>query len=199
MQFKKHEFDLIKDEMKKGIESQLELVPQLKAIVNFFTLVLKDYHHSDRILKQLSNLNLDEFNTFLKGITTNSYVKSFVHGNIQREQAKTLYNETVHKYFKSSKSPVPSLTNYKNNHADLSGYFIFREQLSKTYNINHAILNFYQIGHDNIRNIILAHMVKSLCGNIYFTELRIKEQLGYTTKGKIFAEGNYLVKMNSYS
>ena len=86
--------------------------------------------------------------------------------------------------------------NYTNFHADLSGYYIFREQLSKIYNINHAILNFYQIGNNNMRNLVLAHMLKSLCGNIYFTQLRIKEQLGYTTKGKIFSEGIYLVNRN---
>ena len=94
-----------------------------------------------------------------------------------------------------SSNTLPVLTNnkeYKNFHADLSGYFIFREKLKETYNINHAILNFYQIGQTSLENIILANVVKSISGNIYFTELRIKEQLGYTTKGKIFSEGNYL-------
>jgi len=35
-------------------------------------------------------------------------------------------------------------------------------------------------------------MVKLLCGNIYFAELRIKEQLGYVTKGKVFGNNGQI-------
>ena len=54
------------------------------------------------------------------------------------------------------------------------------------------VLNFYQIGQETIPNIIMANLIRALCGYIYFTELRIKEQLGYTTKGKVFSEGNVI-------
>ena len=65
--------------------------------------------------------------------------------------------------------------------------------MRNNYNINHAIINFYQIGDENLENIMLANLVRELCGYIYFTELRIKQQLGYTTKGKVFSEGNVIV------
>ena len=70
--------------------------------------------------------------------------------------------------------------------------------LKNTFNINHAIINFYQVGQEDIKNTILANLVKELCGYIYFTELRIKQQLGYTTKGKVFSEGNVIVRIDFY-
>lgn len=194
MQIKEHEFNLIKDEMKKDIISKMNLVPQLRALVNFFSLILKDYHHSTQILLELSKLTYKEYNNFLDSLKKNFYIKSIAHGDITRIEASTLFEHSILNIFKSF-TLVNSGENkdYKNHHADLSGYYVYREKLEQSYNINHAILNFYQIGTDNMRNIIIANMIKSLCGNIYFTQLRIKEQLGYTTKGKIFSEGNYLV------
>ena len=197
MQFKKHEFNLIKDEMKKDIISKMNLVPQLRALVNFFSLILKDYHFSSEILSELNTITYKDYNEFLKTLNKNFFVKSFVHGDITRGETINLFKETILKNYNSLKHlEMNNYKNYTNFHADLSGYYIFREQLSQIYNINHAILNFYQIGNNNMRNLVLAHMLKSLCGNIYFTQLRIKEQLGYTTKGKIFSEGIYLVNRN---
>jgi len=97
-------------------------------------------------------------------------------------------------FFNKDTKPIQSLDviNYSNSHADLTPYFVFREKLNNIYNINHAIINFYQIGYESLENIVLANLVRELCGYIYFTELRIKQQLGYTTKGKVFSEGNVI-------
>ena len=103
-------------------------------------------------------------------------------------QSKFFTKESLLKPIKNN-----NIINYSNHHADLTSYFVYREKLTNSYNINHAIINFYQIGEENLENIILANLVKELCGYIYFTELRIKQQLGYTTKGKVFSEGNVIV------
>ena len=44
-------------------------------------------------------------------------------------------------------------------------------------------------------NIIKASIIKEIVGNVYFTELRIKEQLGYSASGKIFSEAGVLYYM----
>jgi len=121
-------------------------------------------------------------------------LKIFVHGSMPKKDAHSLSNK-ITDLFKTSRPISKKATEYLNQHADLSGYFIFREHLNQSYNINHAVLNFYQIGQEPISNIIQANLVKALCGYIYFTELRIKEQLGYTAKGKVFSEGNIIYYM----
>ncbi len=85
--------------------------------------------------------------------------------------------------------------NYTNSHADLSGYYIYRERNNNKYNKDHAIINFYQMGEETISNIIKASIIKEIVGNVYFTELRIKEQLGYSVSGKIFSEAGVLYYM----
>lgn len=188
------EFELIKDEMKNQIKAQMNLVPALRAYVNFFTIILRDFVNYDSIVETLDKLKLNDFKKFYASLFDKIYMKILIHGTLDLEDSTKL-SEDVSKMFSKSKSLTPKGKDYMNQHADLSGYFIFREHLNKSYNINHAILNFYQIGQENIANIVCANMVKALSGYIYFTELRIKEQLGYTAKGKIFSEGNVIYYM----
>jgi len=188
------EFELIKDEMKNQIKAQMNLVPALRAYVNFFTIILRDFVNYDSIIETLDKLKISDFKTFYSKLFEKVYMKIFIHGTLDLENSTQL-SKDVTQLFSESKNLSPDAKNYMNLHADLNGYFIFREHLNKSYNINHAILNFYQIGQENIANIVCANMVKALSGYIYFTELRIKEQLGYTAKGKIFSEGNVIYYM----
>ncbi len=121
------------------------------------------------------------------------YIKSFIHGDTNKEFSQQLFDKSITKNFNDYKSIKKNERIYRNKHANLKGYHVFREKLPNKYNINHAILNFYQIGTSNLKNIILAHMIRFLCGNIYFTQLRIKEQLGYVTQGKVFSSGGNIV------
>jgi insulysin len=194
----KSEFELIKDEMRNHIKAQMNLVPALRAYVNFFTLILKDYVHNKKILIELEKLSLKDFQGFFDHLFNTMYVNSFFHGTIDEKSSIELFGKIFD--ILSGGKPVKlikkhSLKHYNNLHADLSGYFIFRERLKKSYNINHAIMNFYQLGQENVKNIFMANMIKALCGYIYFTQLRIKEQLGYTARAKIFSEGNVIYYM----
>jgi secreted Zn-dependent insulinase-like peptidase len=191
------EFQLIRDEMNNQIKEQTNLVPALRGYVNFFRIVLRDFVDYNSIIETIDNLKLDEFRIFCLNLFNSVYLKIFIHGTLNKENSIKLA-EDIKTYFKKSNSISPNAKDYINKHADLSGYFIFREQLNQSYNVNHAVLNFYQIGQESIQNIINANMVKALCGGIYYTELRVKEQLGYIAKGKVFSEGNviyYLIKV----
>ena len=121
------------------------------------------------------------------------YIKTFIHSSLEENSARQLNLMVQHLFPSYSAISNNSLRNYINQHADLSGYFVYREKLKNIYNVNHAILNFYQIGIENVNHMIFANIVKEICAYIYFTELRVKQQLGYTAKGKVFSEGNVLV------
>ena len=188
------QFELIKDEMKNQIKSQMNLVPVLKAYVNFFTIILRDFVNYDHIIETLEKLTIFDFKRFVDNLFKKINMKIFIHGSMEKKEAENL-SKNITAMFKTSKPISLKAKEYMNEHADLSGYFIFREHLNQSYNINHAVLNFYQIGQETISNIVYANLVKALCGYIYFTELRIKEQLGYTAKGKVFSEGNIIYYM----
>lgn len=112
-------------------------------------------------------------------------------------QANKIFSYLKKQFFTGTAKPLNNkqIINYSNHHADLTKYYVFREKLLNKYNINHAVINFYQIGEENLENMLLTNIVRELCGYIYFTELRIKQQLGYTTKGKVFSEGNIIVRL----
>jgi insulysin len=183
------EFNLTKDEMKSQFEAQLNLDPFTTGYVNFFKLILKDYIKNSQILEELEKLTRDDFFDFYNSLHEKVYIKAFIHGTLDENKAIGLF-KSIKDSVAESQQLNPKAIHYLNQHADLSGYYIYREQLKDEHNVNHAVLNFYQIGPENIENLFTALLIKSLVGYIYFTELRMKEQLGYAAKGKVFSEGN---------
>lgn len=136
--------------------------------------------------------------------------KTFFYGNYDNSTAIKIYNNIINKFFSFEKNNFNlhlqniekiNLQNSQNSnylpeinnlHADLSGYNIFRRQLYDNHNHDHAILNFYQIGSANYTNLLYINIIKKVVGYIYFTELRIKEQLGYSCKGGVLNRDNIL-------
>jgi insulysin len=196
MTINEDEFELIKDEMIAKIKAMFGVSPTTQAYVNFFGLILKDYIKNQEILKTLQNLKKSDFDEFFTTIFKKLYIKAFVHGTATQDQAQAALSSLNQLYSKNNSIAISqSYIDYNNKHSDLSGYFIFREQMKKEHNVNHAILNFYQIGIESVDNMFSALLIKSLVGYIYFTELRIKEQLGYTTKARVFSENNIVYYM----
>lgn len=182
--------------MKNQLKAQLNLVPALRAYVNFFTLILKDYVHFNTFVKQLDNLTLEDFEEFYLTLYDRLYIKAFINGTFDKQKAIEMIKDISNIFNEDNNESInKKAKNYQNLHSDLTGYYIYREKLNKAYNVNHAVLNFYQIGKENINNIINANLIKYLCGYIYFTQLRIKEQLGYTARAKVFSEGNVIYYM----
>jgi secreted Zn-dependent insulinase-like peptidase len=136
--------------------------------------------------------------------------KTFFYGNYDNSTAIKIYNNIINNFFSFEKNNFNihiqniekiNLQNSQNSnylpeinnlHADLSGYNIFRRQLYDNHNHDHAILNFYQIGSANYTNLLYINIIKKVVGYIYFTELRIKEQLGYSCKGGVLNRDNIL-------
>jgi len=189
LRFSKKQFVLIKDELRKSLLSRRNLVPKLRAFINFFSLVTKFHVSNNKILSKLDKVSYEEFVNYSKKLWKKIHLTSFVYGDISKRETRLLYKKVIENRF----SGLTILRNVINYHADLSGYFIFRERQNKSFNLNHAILNFYQIGKFNIKSLFISNLIKSLVGYIYFTILRIKEQLGYTTKGRVLSRGNVLV------
>jgi len=186
-------FLVVRDELRKTALSKLNLIPHMKGFINFFSIVMKDYISSRILLKSLDSIKYEDFFQFSKSIFNRMCMKSFIHGNASKKEALAIFNESIKENFLNTGPILIKDKHYKNLQANIKGYYIFREKILNKINVNHAILNFYQLGVKNLRNIILAYLVKFLCGNIYFTQLRIKEQLGYITKGKIVALDDVIV------
>ena len=173
--------------------SKINLIPHLAGFLNFFSLVLKDFVNNHTLIKAIERLTYNDFQQFSRTIFDKMYIKSFINGNATKEDANRIFNQSIRNNFRNYRVLSRRLKNYKNLQANIKGYYVFREKILNKFNVNHAALNFYQLGQNNLQNVLLAYLIRILCGNIYFTQLRIKEQLGYITKGKIVAVDDLLV------
>jgi insulysin len=189
------DFELITDEMKNQLNAQLDLDPSTQAYVNFFGLVLKDYISSKDIIKTIDGLQKADFDTFVENIYSSLYIKSFIHGTVCHDEAIQIFSTLNSLLERNPKAIDQSQIAYTNLHADLSGYYIYREQMTKEYHVNHAVLNFYQVGLESVENMFSALLIKYLVGYIYFTQLRIEEQLGYSTKARVLSDSNVIYYM----
>jgi insulysin len=203
------DFKLIKEEMRNQYEGINNTLPKIKAFINLFSLVLKDNESLDDILHNLSNFSLeqflkiyDKFFNFVDNSHYSFFTRILIHGDVEIKIVEKLIEKLKLNFLQNENNKslkiCPILKNnilYTNNHADLSGYFIYREKNKNEFNKDHSIINFYQLGEDTRSNILKASLIKEMVGNIYFTELRIKEQLGYSATGKIFSEGGLLYYM----
>lgn len=188
--------------MKSEYEKNLNLLPKLKAIQDFNSIVLKDYISLGQILKYLNTTKFEDFRFFINTIFKSSFLKILIHGNYKRESALNLQKIIEENFFyyplvnkndnETDFSNFQNLVNYKTKHCNISGYNIHRVQLKDNHNQEHAILNFYQMGPESIENIYVSNLIKVIVGYVYFTELRIKEQLGYSTNGKIFNQNGVI-------
>jgi insulysin len=187
MEITEDSFKIYLEEMKNSNEKLKNLLPKLLAFEDFKSIIQKDYLDKQSILENARKLNFKIFQQNFKNLFQKFYTKILIYGNYEHADAIVL-NEEFKKLF-SPKEYKPiidkTIRNYNNMHANLTGYYIYRHQLSDNHNHDHAVLNIYQIGDYNIANLYRTYLIKMLVGYVYFTELRIKEQLGYSTKGNL--------------
>jgi secreted Zn-dependent insulinase-like peptidase len=190
----------------------LRYYTKLEDIINFLeTSDLRTfnefYFQNFKTKKEFSNNN-----NYNNNILENNSLKfkTLFYGNYENSTAIKIYINIINKFYSNennlffknsqqnfektnfSENSSTFLPEIKNLHADLSGYNIYRRQLYDNHNHDHAILNFYQIGVANYTNQFFINIIKKVVGYIYFTELRIKEQLGYSCKGGILNRDNIL-------
>ncbi len=184
---------LIKDEFKLQLRTQLNLAPVAEAYLDFINLMSKDYIDPNTIINEVDQITLNDFTSFFNEIFNVLYLRGFIHGTLGVEDSKKLFEHIKNLFLNNVHSVIDEKSkNYLSIHSSLKGNYIYRRKIKDTQNVVHAVANFYRIGPYNINNLIASNLIKELCGNIYFTELRTKNQLGYTAKGKIIHEGDML-------
>lgn len=185
------EFLLIKEGLHQQQEEEKDVLPRDKALSTFRSIMRKDYIVSSNfgVFK-----NSSIFNQKVGLLMSNPFIKVLIYGNIDKESAIQLCNNITTSLATPSNNnaKTPENIDYLNTNIDIKGYNIYREKLRDNHNYDHAIINYYQIGDDTLSNMIMTEMIRTIVGNVYFTELRVKEQLGYSTKGKIINDGSKL-------
>jgi len=184
---------LIKDEIKLQLRTKLNVAPAAEAYLDFINLMSKDYIDPNTIINEVDRITSEDFKTFFNEIFNSLYLRGFIHGTLSAEDSKKLFEHINNLFLNNVHGVIDDKSkNHLSTHSVLKGNYFYRKKIKDTQNVIHAVANFYRIGPYNIRNLISSNLIKDLCGNIYFTELRTKNQLGYIAKGKIIHEGDML-------
>ena len=209
-----NEFNLIKDDILIQLQSQQNEPPIMQTHL-IFQEIIQTFHINinDIITYIKTHITYELFNAFMKGSTlynNETYglkVMTFIHGSLN-EQVALKINENIITQFKLGVNAFTfneqhkALTNgnssnsnsNKIKHFNLNNKsYVYKTTLNNTaFNVNNAIANYYEIGDNTSENIIKIQLIKKICGYIYFTELRIKQQLGYITKGGVYLKNDHL-------
>lgn len=196
-------FNIVKDLFVKQHEETINIVPKKKAMSILNELLNKYSDYPENIISNVNNLKINEktytlenLNFKIKDMFKLTYLKILIHGNINKNNCIDIKNSIIKIFNHNSSNLFPSNYNYLIDYtmpiSNISGSYVFRNRLKNKNGKDHATLNAYYIGENTPKNLLLSNLILSLVGNIYFTELRIQLQLGYTTKGYIYQESKYL-------
>ena len=204
-----NEFNLIKDDMIIQLQSQQNEPPIMQTHLIFQEIIQTFHININDIINYIkTHITYELFNAFMKG--SNLYnnetyglkVTTFVHGSLNEQVAMEI-NEDIITQFKLNTNALNeqhrTFNNCNSNSSKIKHFnlnnksYVYRTTLNNTaFNVNNAIANYYEIGDNTSENFIKIQLIKKICGYIYFTELRIKQQLGYITKGNVYSKNEHL-------
>jgi len=163
--------------------------------------------------KSIKSIKMEDFIKFKKTFFKTIYIKSFAIGTIEKndteEQMKKIIL-TLNEYYKSNKANSHKNHNvFTQNKDNLQMFanlktsaissnfenFVFQKQNFYKNSPDASTLNAFFIGENNLENYINMRIVGKIAGNIFFSNLRIKEQLGYAIKNRILNVENNLVNI----
>jgi secreted Zn-dependent insulinase-like peptidase len=208
LNFSEDDFNNFEESVKIEIQNENNLLPKKRAFQDFLQIISKFYIDKENFLQHLEkNKKIENHNILNKeGLK----LRLLCYGNINLTDSVLIYKQITKKINNiknqslisdsaseninknQNKNILFNRTNLQTGYSLPQGVFIFRRGLTDNHNHDHAILNIYEIGKSSIENIFNSIIIKSIVGNIYFTELRIKNQLGYSTKGRLVEKNNLL-------
>lgn len=190
-----NEFNTVKENMLIELKAQTNVVPLSTAYVAFNNLMDSRSITQEKLIDFIEKqMTYEQFIKFCSEMYNNGSITTLIHGAISSDKAYSI-NEKIGKMFGENipvnKEKIRGTS--KSLKIDFNGKkYTFRINKIHNYNVNNGIMNLYYIGEDNYENFIKTHLVKEVCGYIYFTELRLKQQLGYIAKGNVFQSSDKL-------
>ena len=84
--------------------------------------------------------------------------------------------------------------NYETQVRNINNSFIFRTKNDLASEINHVIINYYQISVRDYKLSLISNIIELFWGNFFYYHLRTKKQLGYIVSSTKFIQENVMVR-----
>ena len=200
-------FYYLKEELYRNIEFYKSSNPTHQALNWLFRLGFKFDINYFEMTNLIKSIKLNDFIKFKKEFFKSIYIKSFAIGTINKEETEKRLNlliqtifdfnkEALKTTFEKDNDKLQMFVNLKSSALSMNmDNFIFQKHNFYKNSLDASTLNVFFLGENNLENFINMRIVGKIAGNIFFSRLRIKEQLGYSIKNKLLNVENNLVKI----
>jgi secreted Zn-dependent insulinase-like peptidase len=188
------EFIYLKEELLRNLEFYKSSNPTHQAFNWLYRLGFKydiDYFNLTNVIK---NITLETLTSFKDSVFKEFKVTSFGYGNINKDKLEKMVGELVkslnknHKIQNSKLAQPQSFSQMSDQMYKYSHYsYIFQKENLYKHSPDSSTLNLYFLGKNTYENILRMKILSNIAGNIFFSYLRIKNQLGYSVKNKLIS------------
>lgn len=148
--------------------------PLEQAFMHLKEIIVENYITLNQQKKEIKNIIVNDLLDYKKYFLSNMYLKYIFQGNIKKKEIKKYLD--IIKYNKITYKPQINIKKLDNKR------YIY---LTNSTNINEndsAIISFYQIGKNNLRDHTIVKLLYLIMNESFFNELRTNQQLGYIVK-----------------
>jgi len=143
----------------------------------------KDYIQK---LEKLFIKEEEKFYNKILSLAASNDIKSSTTNSSLNQDSSNLMNFTLSQIKKRQRFMQAPFTKY-------GSLFIFQKNNLFKHSPDSTTLNTYFLGEKNIRNTANIKIISNIAGNIFFSYLRIKHQLGYSIKHKLTSINHNLI------
>lgn len=154
----------------------------------------------NEMINEIKQITYKDFKKEYNAIQKSIYINAFFNGYIESKQI-----------LKIESFIQPNLNQDKNNlanfygideskiddmlieHSNIEGSYIVRTTNDLPEEINHATINYFQIGTRDVDKSLMMNLMELIWGNLFYYNLRTVKQLGYIVGNSKYIKDNQMV------
>jgi len=171
-------FEVIKDELRRGLENSKKMSPYSRAMERMSHLLQKRVWSTDRLMYELSlpSMDLDAVAEHAKEMLARTHMEGFVHGNADADMARACLQQVSTAL---ASFPLPGTEREVQEIVKLDAGLLYADAHTNPDDLNHALELYYQVPHTGIRQDVKTALLGEMMREPCFNQLRTQEQLGY--------------------
>eukprot|EP01118_Nematostelium_gracile_P012448 TRINITY_DN4540_c0_g1_i3.p1 TRINITY_DN4540_c0_g1~~TRINITY_DN4540_c0_g1_i3.p1 ORF type:complete len:814 (-),score=196.19 TRINITY_DN4540_c0_g1_i3:117-2558(-) len=179
-------FVIIKEKLKRGYCNLKFTQPYEHSRSHWHQLLYQTRWLYWQKVEAIDEIQLEDVNRFIKELQSYSRWELLIHGNLSRSEADQILDQVERLSGTSLPSyliPYPLVAQLPRG-----THYILEGELPNPTEKNCAILVFYQVGPENLKDDVLLELLHQISKSIIYNELRTKEQLGYIVWSSVQAQ-----------
>ena len=144
-----------------------------------------------KFTKNIKSISFEKFTSSLNQYKKTIIFKALFYGNYDIHIIDNIKNYLA-KYLPPN-AKLDNIESYETEIRNINGSYIFRINNDLNSEINHVIVNYYQIGVRDYKLSLITNMIDLFWGNFFYYNLRTVKQLGYIVNASKAIFNNVMV------